>query len=76
MEIRFRNTPAIGEGDLVKVAIFVVKNAHRSVIMQTSLHKVAVCIINPVAGIAQVTPAARRGRENRQKNNAELLHII
>ena len=53
-----------------------VKNAHRSVITQTSLHQVAVCVINSVAAIAQISPAAARDYENRQKNEAECLHIV
>src|SRR5206468_461396 len=75
-EIRFRNAPAVSEGHLVKVAIFMVKNAHRSVVTQTSLHQVAVRVINFVTPVAQISPAAGRGRKNRKKNEAELLHVV
>ena len=41
-----------------------VKNGDRSVITQTSLHKVAVCVINSVTVVTQISPAAARGCEN------------
>jgi len=53
-----------------------VKNAHCSVVTQTSLHQVAVRVINFVALVAQISPAANRGRENRKKSEAELLHVV
>jgi len=53
-----------------------VKNGDCSVITQTSLHQVAVCVINSFAAIAQISPTAGQGCENRQKNEAELLHIV
>jgi hypothetical protein len=76
VEISFRNAPAISKEHLVKIAIFMVKNADSSVVAQTSLHQVAVCVINSVAAVTQISPAARRGCENRQENDAELLHIV
>jgi len=76
VKIAFGNAPALIKSHHVKVPIFMVEHAYRLIVTQASLEYCSIRILNFVVAVAQISPAAGHGCENRQKNQTELLHIV
>src|SRR5262245_23401960 len=74
--VTFRNAPPVSKGDHVKIATLSINDTHLSVVPEASLNDGAICIFNPLTGVAEICP--RQARECAKSENQcdRLLHTF